>query len=134
MKTTITVPIITSQEVEVSLPQFRKEGNEYYAFFTEKDTDNIYLRLNGERLMCYMAWCTLSNISKGVEISEEEFKTALKVARYDLVSLTAELEMPTVTNDTQGDYYLTDEQKADLGSTAGEQTDDLGFQEFSKTN
>jgi hypothetical protein len=42
--------------------------------------------------------------------------------------------MATVTNDTQGDYYLTDEQKADLGSTAGEQTDDLGFQEFSKTN
>jgi hypothetical protein len=40
----------------------------------------------------------------------------------------------TVTNNTQGDYYLTDEQKADLGSTAGEQTDDLGFQEFSKTN
>jgi hypothetical protein len=121
MKTTITVPIITSQEVEVSLPQYRKEGNEYYAFYSDKDTDNIYLRLNGERIMCYMAWCTLSNINKGVEISEQEFKAALKVARYDLVSLTAELE-------------LTDKEKEDYGSTAGEQTDDLGFQEFSKTN
>jgi|LakMenEpi03Aug12_release.lakeMendotaPanAssembly.Ray.scaffolds.fasta_scaffold4143009_2 hypothetical protein len=29
---------------------------------------------------------------------------------------------------------LTDEQKADAGSTANEQTDDLGFQEFIKTN
>jgi hypothetical protein len=42
--------------------------------------------------------------------------------------------MATVTNDTQGDYYLTDEQKADLGSTAGEQTDDFNYIEFSKTN
>ena len=29
---------------------------------------------------------------------------------------------------------LTDDEKEDYGSTAGEQTDDLGFQEFSKTN
>jgi hypothetical protein len=121
MKTTITVPIITSQEVEVSLPQFRKDGSDYYAFYSDKDNDNIYLRLNGERLMCYMAWCTLSNINKGVEISEEEFKTALKVARYDLVSLTAELQ-------------LTDQEKEDYGSTAGEQTDDFNYIEFSKTN
>jgi len=42
--------------------------------------------------------------------------------------------MATVTNDKQGDYYLTDEQKADLGSTAGEQTDDFNYIEFSKTN
>jgi hypothetical protein len=118
MKTTITVPIITSQEVEVSLPQFRKEGNEYYAFYSDKDTDNIYLRLNGERIMCYMAWCTLSNLNKGVEISEEEFKTALKVARYDLVSLTAELE-------------LTDKEKEDYGSTAGEDGGDEAYNAWS---
>jgi hypothetical protein len=35
MKTTIKVKTITTQEVEVSLPQFRKDGNEYYAFYSE---------------------------------------------------------------------------------------------------
>jgi hypothetical protein len=121
MKATITVKATVTKEVEVNLPQFKKEGNEYYAFYSDKDHDNIYLRINGERLMCYMAWCTLSNINKGVEISEEEFKTALKVARYDLVSLTAELE-------------LTDKEKEDYGSTAGESVHDGNFEEFKKEN
>jgi hypothetical protein len=42
--------------------------------------------------------------------------------------------MATQTTEDKGEYYLTDEQKADLGSTAGEQTDDFNYIEFSKTN
>jgi hypothetical protein len=128
MKTTI--KITTTQEVEVSLPQFRKDGNEYYAFYSENYLDNIYFRVYKGRLMTFMAFCELHNINKGNQITESEFIKAFNSVKntIDLVGVS-----PSITNDEQGEYYLTDAEKEDLGSTAGEQTDDLGFQEFENT-
>ena len=35
-------------------------------------------------------------------------------------------------NELEGEYYLTDAEKEDLGSTASEKTDDFNYIEFSK--
>jgi hypothetical protein len=109
MKTTITVPIITSQEVEVSLPQFRKiEGlasTEFIAYYGEKDDDNIYFRVKEGKLSCYMAWYNIKKVIEGSPISQGEFTKVLNNAKETINTYGVSA---TVTSDTQGEYYLTD--------------------------
>jgi hypothetical protein len=55
----------------------------------------------------------------------------------DKIEATFDIQAETLLKlkeELNGSYYMTDQEKEDYGSTAGEQTDDLGFQEFSKTN
>lgn len=106
MKTTIKVN--TTQEVEVSLPQFRKDGNEYYAFYSENYLDNIYFRVYEKKLMTFMAFCELHNINKGNQITESEF-----IKAFNLVKGTIDImgDTPTITNDEQGDYYISEQEQ-----------------------
>ena len=105
MKATIKVPVTTTQEVEVSLPQFRKDGNEYYAFYSENYLDNIYFRVYDVRLMTFMSFCELHNINKGNQITESEFIKAFNSVKntIDFVGV-----FPSIANDEQGEYYLTE--------------------------
>ena len=123
MKATIKVPMTTTKEVEVQLPQFRKDGDEYHAIYGEYSYDNIYFRIYKNKLICFMAFSDLNNVSKGVEIAQDEF---IKV--FNDYKETINL----YGVDAKGEYYL-DQLRENYGSTAGETTDDLGFQEFQNT-
>jgi len=131
MKATIKVPITITKEVEVMLPQFRKDGDEYHAIYGEDSYDNIYFRIYKNKIICFMAFTDLNNISRGVEITKEEF---VKIFNDYKETINIHGASYSITNDEQGEYYLTDAEKEDLGSTAGEATDDLGFQEFENTS
>ena len=100
-----TIKISTTQEVKVSLPQFRKDGNEYYAFYSENYLDNMYFRIYKNKLICFMAFCELHNINKGNQITEIEFIKAFNSVKntIDFVGVS-----PSITNDLQGEYYLTE--------------------------
>jgi len=92
MKQTITVCATTTHEVEVSLPMFRRDGDEYFAFYSAASDDNSYFRLKGRTLMCFMNWCSVSgNIDKGIEISQSEFNHALNVGISYLYNVSLEL-------------------------------------------
>jgi hypothetical protein len=123
MKAKIKVPVTTTQEVEVQLPQFRKDGDEYHAIYGEDSYDNIYFRIYKNKIICFMAFSDLNNVSKGVEITQDEF---IKV--FNDYKETINIHGV----DNKGEYYL-EQQREDYGSTAGEATDDLGFQEFQNT-
>jgi hypothetical protein len=127
MKATIKVPMTTTKEVEVQLPQFRKDGDEYHAIYGEDSYDNIYFRIYKNKLICFMAFSDLNNVSKGVEITKEEFvktfnefKETMNINGVDKQYLTSEKE---------GEYYLSDD-----CSTKGEDGGDEGFNEFVKEN
>ena len=113
MKTTITIKSITTQEVEVSLPQFRKiEGlasTEFIAYYGEKDDDNIYFRVKEGKLSCYMAWYNINKVMEGSPISQGEFTKALNDAKDTINTYGVSA---SVTNDEQGEYYLTDKTKS----------------------
>lgn len=83
MKTTINVP--SSKEVEVSLPQYRRLDNEFFAFTSKNRYDNTYFRTSDNRLICYMAFCDISDINKGIEISRNEFVHAFDAAKESMI-------------------------------------------------
>jgi hypothetical protein len=105
MKTTIKVPITITKEVEVMLPQFRKDGDEYHAIYGEDSYDNIYFRIYKNKIICFMAFTDLNNISRGVEITQDEFIKAFNSVKntIDFVGVS-----PSITNDEQGEYYSTE--------------------------
>jgi len=105
MKATIKVPMTTTKEVEVMLPQFRKDGDEYYAIYGEDSYYNIYFRIYKNKIICFMAFTDLNNISRGVEITKEEF---VKIFNDYKETINIHGASPSITNDEQGEYYLTE--------------------------
>jgi hypothetical protein len=107
MKTTIKVKTITTQEVEVSLPQFRRSdtiaSTEFIAYYGEKDDDNIYFRVKDGKLSCFMAWYNINRVLEGTPISQTEFVQALKDAKE---TINTNGVAPSITNDEQGEYYI----------------------------
>ena len=112
MKTTITIKSITTQEVEVSLPQFRKvnelSGFDYYAFYSEDRYKNIYFRTYKGKLMAYFAFADISDITKGEAITQSEFIKAYNDVK-DTINIWHSFQ--NVTNDEQGEYYLTEQEQ-----------------------
>jgi hypothetical protein len=108
MKTTIKVKTITTQEVEVSLPQFRRSdtiaSTEFIAYYGEKDDDNIYFRVKDGKLSCFMAWYNISRVLEGTPISESEFMQAFNDAKETINTYN---DSPSITNDQQSEYYIT---------------------------
>jgi hypothetical protein len=107
MKTTIKVKTITTQEVEVSLPQFRRNdtiaSTEFIAYYGEKDDDNIYFRVKDGKLSCFMGWYNINRVLEGTPISQTEFVQALNDAKETINTYGV---FSSVTNDEQGEYYI----------------------------
>jgi|688.fasta_scaffold383650_2 hypothetical protein len=107
MKTTIKVKTITTQEVEVSLPQFRINATiastEFIAYYGEKDDDNIYFRVKDGKLSCFMDWYNINRVLEGTPISQTEFVQALNDAKETIKIYGVSA---SVTNDEQGEYYI----------------------------
>jgi hypothetical protein len=140
MKTTITLKetTTTTREIAVSLPLFTKVVTDYFIdYYAIYDAENTQKNMNftllkaTEKLFKLNCFAGINNAIDGENISQSEFIQAYNEAKKTINICPS---FPNVTNDTQGEYYLTDEQKADLGSTAGEQTDDFNYIEFSKNN
>jgi hypothetical protein len=114
MKAKIKVPITTTQEVEVQLPQFRKDGDEYHAIYGEDSYDNIYFRIYKNKLICFMAFSDLNNVSKGVEITKEEFVKTFNEYKETInlygVHNKGEYYVEDLTEDEKQAYYYQQEQ------------------------
>jgi len=112
MKTTIKVKTITTQEVEVSLPQFRRNDTiasiEFIAYYSEKDDDNIYFRVKDGKLSCFMGWYNINRVLEGTPISQTEFVQALNDAKETINTYGV---TPYITNDEQGEYYISEQEQ-----------------------
>jgi hypothetical protein len=127
----ITKQVTQQVELEIELPMFRKRNNgditHYYAFYSDLSSENLAFSIEGERLNHFHNFCYLSDCTLGEEITFAEFYAGLLIAQSYLAEQVKNIA--TVNN---GEYYL-DQIREDYGSTAGEATDDLGFQEFENT-
>ena len=114
MKATIKVPVTTTKEVEVQLPQFRKDGDEYHAIYGEDSYDNIYFRTYKKKLICFMAFSDLNNVSKGVEITQDEFLKVFndykETMKINVVDNKGEYYVEDLTDDEKQAYYYQQEQ------------------------
>lgn len=111
MKTTIKVPVTTTKEVEVQLPQFRKDGDEYHAIYGEDSYDNIYFRIYKNKLICFMAFSDLNNVSKGKEITQQEFVKAFNEYK-ETINLYG-----VMTSEKEGEYYLSEKEDVNAETT-----------------
>jgi hypothetical protein len=114
MKTTITVKetTTTTREVAVLLPLFTKVVTDYfidyYAIYDAKNTQknmNFTLLKSTEKLFKLNCFADIKNAIAGENISQSEFIQAYNEAKETINICPS---FPTVTNDTQGEYYLTD--------------------------
>jgi len=128
MKSTITVNKQSTQEVEVTLPFYSKIESgiitEYFAIKSTllSDTENIYMMFKDGSLYIYRELSDINDAVKGEQISESEYLAVVKNATKNLAEKY------------NGSYYMTDQEKEDYGSTAGESVHDGNFEEFKKEN
>lgn len=127
----ITKTVSQQVELEIELPMFRKRVNghivHYYAFYSELFSQNLAFSIEDEKLNHFHNFCYLSDCTMGDEITFAEFYSGLITAQSYLAE-----QVNNIATFNNGEYYL-DQLREDYGSTANEQTDDLGFQEFQNT-
>jgi hypothetical protein len=116
MKTTITVKetTTTTREVAVLLPLFTKVVTDYFInYYAIYDAENTQKNMTftllkaTEKLFTLNCFAGINNAIEGENITSKEFYNALNAGIEPILSISLHQHL-YATNDTQGEYYLTD--------------------------
>jgi hypothetical protein len=119
MKTTITVKetTTTTREVAVLLPLFTKVVTDYfidyYAIYDAGDNQKnmtFTLLKATEKLFKLNCFADIKNAIAGENISQSEFASAFIDVTEEIISKQVHMRA-TITNDTQGDYYINEQEQ-----------------------